>query len=351
MPLTGPALPTRHASIRAEPDTPAAGWLRPNLNAAGSRRLRQLLLRAVAVLIVVNLGAQTPKPRADQWLAGTYEYPVAAGGKVGTTAGFEAVDTDAIAGRLKVYWNSGAANRSGAVTLFASADTAGHWPARDWRQYPMSFRAGRWEASAPVESVDIPMIFFLRVGEGAATRLSAMRICVPRAAGLEEPSRIFWPYLEGFEDGLASWHAFGAAAGAPPLEIDPLAKQGKASLRVTVPGAGRSVGVGTTRVRGWQIVERSATGLRLWMRTRSGAGRVRFTLFANAGGPLEVAMAYDREVTLSDRWQKVDLAFSRFGKGPLAEVDLLALEFAADGAREFLVDELQLLGPWKLEVE
>ena len=300
---------------------------------------------------LISLRAQIPKPRADQWLSGAYEYPVAAGGKVGSTTGFEAIETDAVAGRLKVYWNSGAATGSGGVTLFASAETAGHWPARDWRQYPMSLRAGRWEASVPVESVDIPMIFFLRVGEGAGARLSAMRSCVPRAAGLEEPSRIFWPYLEGFEDGSTSWRSFGASVGAVPFEIDPLAKQGKASLRVTVPGAGRSVGVATTRVRGWQIVERSATGLRLWMRTRSGAGRVRFTLFANAGGPLEVVMAYDREVTLSDRWQKVDLAFGRFGKGPLAEVDLLALEFSADGAREFLVDELQLLGPWKLEVE
>ncbi len=325
-------------------------------------RCPQLRWLAVVALLGVHpgipsssLSAQTPKLRADHWLAGTYEYPATAGGKVGTTAGFEAIETDAIAGRLKVYWNSGAATVSGSVTLFASADTAGHWPARDWRPYPMSFRAGRWEASVPVESVDIPMIFFVRVGEGTGARLSAMRSCVPRAAGLEEPSRIFWPYLEGFEDGLTSWRSFGAAAGTPPgalpLAIDPLAKQGKASLRMTVPGAGQSVGVATTRVRGWQIVERSATGLRLWMRTRSGSGRVRFTMFANAGGPLEVAMAYDREVTLSDRWQKVDLAFGRFGKGPLAEVDLLALEFFADGAREFLVDELQLLGPWKLEVE
>lgn len=321
-----------------------------SMKTTGYRRLRCLLVVALLGFLPVTLTAQTPKPRADQWLAGTYEYP-AAGGEVGSTAGFEAIETDAIAGRLKVYWNSGAATGSGTVTLFASADTAGHWPARDWRAYPMSFRAGRWEASVPVESVDIPMIFFLRVGDGAGARLSAMRSCVPRAAGLEEPSRIFWPYLEGFEDGLAGWRAFGATTGALPFEIDPLAKQGKASLRVTVPGAGRSVGVATTRVRGWQIVERSATGLRLWMRTRSGAGRVRFTLFANAGGPLEVAMTYDREVTLSDRWQKVDLAFGRFGKGPLAEVDLLALEFAADDAREFLVDELQLLGPWKLEVE
>ncbi|GDY21471.1 hypothetical protein LBMAG56_28180 [Verrucomicrobiota bacterium] len=327
------------------------------MKTTGCRRLRWLavvvLLGVLPRNLPVTLSAQTPKPRADHWLAGTYQYPAVAGGKVGSTAGFELIETDAIAGRLKVYWNSGAAAGSGNVTLFASADTAGHWPARDWRPYPMSFRAGRWEASVPVESVDIPMIFFLRVGDGvgAGARLSAMRTCVPRAAGLEEPSRIFWPYLEGFEDGLMSWRSFGASSGVGPLEIDPLAKQGKASLRVTVPGAGQSVGVATTRVRGWQIVERSATGLRLWMRTRSGAGRVRFTLFANAGGPLEVVMAYDREVTLSDRWQKVDLAFGRFGKGPLAEVDLLALEFSADGAREFLMDELQLLGPWKLEVE
>ena len=304
-----------------------------------------LVLALVGMLAL----AQTPKPRADQWLAGPFAYPAAAGAGAGGTTGFEGLETDAVAGRLKIYWTAAATEGAGRVTLFASAEMAGHWPARDWRAFPMAHRGGRWEAGVPVESVDIPMIFFLRVGDGAGARLSAMRICVPRAAGLEEPSRIFWPYLEGFEGSLESWRGFGAGAAA--LQTDPVAKQGKASLRVTVAGAGQTVGVATTRVRGWQIVERSATGLRLWMRTRGGAGRARFTLFANAGGAQEIVMPYDREVLLDERWQKVDLAFTRFGKGPLAEVDLLALEFSADGAREFLVDELQLLGPWKLEVE
>ncbi len=321
---------------------------------AGPRRFflcGLLALGAVAAL------AQTPKPRTDQWLAGPFAYPAIVGASVGGTAGFEGIETDAVAGRLKIYWTAAATEGAGRVMLFASAEMAGHWPARDWHALPMSHRGGRWEASVPVESVDIPMIFFLRVGAGAGTRLSAMRICAPRAAGLEEPSRIFWPYLEGFEGTLESWRGFGAnvmagaALGAAPLQTDPVAKQGKLSLRVAVPGAGQMVGVATTRVRGWQIVERSATGLRLWMRTRSGAGRVVFTLFANAGGAREMVMPYDRVVLLDERWQKVDLAFARFGKGPLAEVDLLALEFSAEAAREFLVDELQLLGPWKLEVE
>ena len=46
----------------------------------------------------------------------------------------------------------------------------------------MSLRAGRWEASVPVESVDIPMIFFIRANPGGAMQLSPMRICAPRAA-------------------------------------------------------------------------------------------------------------------------------------------------------------------------
>ena len=312
---------------------------------------RKFFLGGVLALVGMAALAQAPKPRADQWLVGPSAYPAVAGASVGSTAGFEGIETDAVAGRLKIYWRAAATEGAGRVTLFASAEMAGHWPARDWHAFPMSHRGGRWEAGVPVESVDIPMIFLLRVGEGAGTRVSAMRICIPRAAGLEEPSRIFWPYLEGFEETLESWRGFGAAAGAAPLQTDPVAKQGKASLRVAVAGAGQVTSVATTRVRGWQIAERSATGLRLWLRTRSGAGRVRFTLFANAGGAQEIVMPYDREVLLNERWQKVDLAFARFGKGPLAEVDLLALEFSADAAREFLVDELQLLGPWKLEVE
>ena len=38
-----------------------------------------------------------------------------------------------------------------AVTVVASVDELGHWPARDWRRYPMSAHRDRWEASIPVE--------------------------------------------------------------------------------------------------------------------------------------------------------------------------------------------------------
>ena len=47
----------------------------------------------------------------------------------------------------------------------------------------------------------------------------------------------------------------------------------------------------------------------------------------------------------------MELFFSALPRLSLGAVDLFAIEFVADGPREFLVDDLQLLGPWKLEPE
>ena len=65
----------------------------------------------------------------------------------------------------------------------------------------------------------------------------------------------------------------------------------------------------------------------------------------------QVVGLWPNDVRLTDRWQKVELFFSALPRLPLGAVDLLAIEFIADGPRDFLVDDLQLLGPWKLEPE
>ena len=264
---------------------------------------------------------------------------------------FQNLRAEAIGGKLRIFWTPERLSANASVKLLASADAPGHWPARDWRSRPMTLRGPHWEASLPVDDVDVPMIYFAVATEAGKTNVSPLRICQPRIAGLEEPTRVFWPFVEGFEEGAESWRLLSAPSSTASLKTAPTAKNGLAALLVTVPESKRSVTVATTRVRGWQLQKQHATGLQLWLRTRSGKGRARFTLLAQAFTPEQVVAVSPREVTLTTQWQKVDVLFSDFPKLPVGAVDLFTIEFMGGGAQEFLVDELQLLGPWKLDPE
>ena len=47
----------------------------------------------------------------------------------------------------------------------------------------------------------------------------------------------------------------------------------------------------------------------------------------------------------------IDLPFDDFPGIDLAEVDLFTIELVSTEAKSFLVDDLQLIGRWKLEIE
>ncbi|MFM8471023.1 MAG: hypothetical protein ACKODH_13850, partial [Limisphaerales bacterium] len=79
-----------------------------------------------------------------------------------------------------------------------------------------------------------------------------------------------------------------------------------------------------------------------------GAGRAHFTLHANYGTPSALAVRSTIETTLDDKWRKVDLSFSSFPDFPVVSTDWFSIEFSGEGPREFLVDDLRLLGRWKL---
>jgi hypothetical protein len=174
-----------------------------------------------------------------------------------------------------------------------------------------------------------------------------MRVCIPRDAGLETPSRLFWPFLEGFEEGLESWTLLDPDPDTPELAVSPESKSGKNALMVARgPDQKRSTTIGTTRLRGSKIVSVEANGVTLWMRTLRGQGRARFTLYSNAFATNQVASTLPNDIPLSPKWKKVDLLFASFGKVPLGKVDYFAIEFIADDAPGFLLDDMQLLGPW-----
>ena len=243
------------------------------------------------------------------------------------------------------------------VTVFASADELGHWPARDWRPNPMNLRGKSWEAFVPVDDVDVPLVYFTSAvisasnNAAASTNISPMRICHPRLAGLEEPTRIFWPFLEGFEQDTASWRLLSGAEDFAPLKTDPLARTGNSALAIPLLAGKRSMTIATTRVRGWQLMQNGATGVRLWLRTRKGSGRARFTLLANASTTNQVISVWPKEPALTEKWQKIDVPFNELPKLPLGAVDLFAIELIGEGPVEFLVDDLELLGPWRNEPE
>jgi hypothetical protein len=280
---------------------------------------------------------------------------------------------EALAGKLRVVC-AGQAPAHLTRVLYASADELGHWPARDWRAFPMSNRGGLWDAFVPVEDLDVPVVYF--VSEAATpvptsrnassgrdslpptqrgpapgglsrdARLSPMRRVQPRAVGLQEPSQPFGPFLAGFETGLEGWRLLGDASEGPPLQADPAARTGGRALCVTVPAGKRSGTLATTRLRGWQLQRQNAWGVRLWLRTRAGTALARFSLLAHSGTPQQVVAVRRTEQPLKDAWQRVDLRFAEFAELPLYAVDQLTIEFIGQGPIECLVDDVELLGNW-----
>ena len=292
-----------------------------------------------------------PVPLADQWLTHFVQYPPRVLTNQIRAAGFESLHVEGIAGKLKLTLRNPALDPNAVVTAYASADDPGHWPVRDWHVFPLGRRGGQWDTAVPIDNVDVPLVYFVRAATATATNVSPMRICRPRVAGLEEPSRIFWPFLEGFELGTEGWRMIANVSDSPPLATDPLSKNGHAALLVSLPAGQHSVTVGTTRVRGWQVEQEFATGLRLWLRAKQGSGQARFTLLANAYGTNQVIGVFPHVTVLRDRWQRVDLLFSALPAFPLGNLDFFTIEFLGVGPREFLLDDLSLLGRWKLPME
>ena len=290
-------------------------------------------------------------PPNDQWVTNVVQFPPRLGTNTLRSAGFESLRAEAIAGKLNLSWQNPGLGTNTAVLAYVSADELGHWPVRDWRVLPMTLRGMQWETAVPIDNVDVPLVYFVRAATTTTTNLSPMRVCRPRAAGLEEPSRIFWPFLEGFELGTEGWRLITSLPDPAPLATNNLAKNGHAALSVPLPPGQHSVTVGTTRVRGWQVEQEFATGLRLWVRAKEGGGQVRFTLLANAYGSNQVIGVFPQTTVLREQWQRVDLRFNALPKFPLGNLDFFTLEFLGEGPREFLVDDLSLLGRWQLPVE
>jgi hypothetical protein len=314
---------------------------RPWLVFSGFARPMFALTVAGMAGLALAVAAQTNAPPPDRWLDGEAVFPNGFNQAIASPAAFQSLRAEALVGKLKLYWTPAAMDTNAQVSALASFDAPGHWPARDWRRFPMQPRGQRWEATLPVEHTGIPAVYFVEARTAQHTNLSPLRVCQPDALGLEAPSRVPWPFLEGFERGAESWHLEGDETLLPPLEIRAPGHDSEHALTVRLPAGKRSVTIATTRPRGWQILQHSALGLRLWLRVSPAAGKARFTFFSHARSETQTAAIYPDEPAVDGEWREVRLFFDRLGRLPLAEVDLLAVEFIGTGPAEFQVDNLE----------
>jgi hypothetical protein len=302
-------------------------------------RLRQAVLLASLVLPTHLARGQVNVTNADAWITIPSAYPRFIVGGVVESNAFMVLRAEVVAGRLKVIWPTSLSN--GVATLSVSADKPGHWKARDWFRRAMAVKGNQWEGIVPVENLDVPLVYFVDYQNAATHSISPMRAANSRDLGLDDPTSFYWNFLDGFEEGLDSWSMISGKGDDSGLQLSSVAKNGRHSLRLSIPAGKRSVTVGTTRVRGWHFQQ--ASGIRLWMKSLNGRGAARFTLLANAFTTNQVVVVSTEEQTVGDDWRMIDLPLASFPKLPEAEVDYFTVEMIAEGPREFLLDDVQLL--------
>jgi hypothetical protein len=291
-----------------------------------------LFLVSASFLLAAGL-----KPEADTWLTNAPALPSDFYGASRTSNLFHTLRAEVIAERLRVSWESTAPVEDAHVVF--SADAPGHWPARDWRSLKMQRHGTNWQAEFPVDSLNVPLVYFLLASNHGEVTASPMRVARPRALGLEQSTRLFWSFIEGFEQGLEGWRVLHG----PPLRTHPAAKHGRSALALQIPSGQRSITVATTRLRGWFLQEHRAAGIELWMRTRGNTGAAAFELMANAFSTNQVIARRADATLIGPRWSKIELPFSRFPKFPLGDLDMISIELTGEPGTEFLLDDVALL--------
>jgi hypothetical protein len=295
--------------------------------------------------------AQTNAP-GDTWITNRVQFPYWLTNAAATPTGFEGLACEAVAGKLKITWPTGNPSTNATVRLFTSFGAPGHWPSLDWHATPMTPRPACYDASLPVVHLDLPVVYFVAAEiPGQPVRFSPMRVCVPRGLGLEQPSRAFWPFLEGFEETLESWRVVSDPRHLPPLAVNPSAINGYSSLEITLPAGQRSATISTTVVRGWHMELFGARGVQFWARTTRGPGELKLALLTHAGSTNQQVFPCPAKIKLTPEWQKLDISFDYLTGPKRYAVDLMTLEFQGEAPCAFLLDEVSLLGRWRLELE
>jgi hypothetical protein len=326
---------------------PRARLLRFVRSHPGCVRLFFLVYGGLSLSWQAMQAADTNGP-PEVWLTNAVVYPFAStSGRVQTNR-FSQVQAEFLAETARVLWTPPQNDPASQAVVWLSVDEPGHWPARDWRSYPMQQRGPAWESIIPVDSLDVPLVYFVEAPAGSTPNVSPMRLCRPRLLGLEMPTRVFWPFLEGFEEGFESWRWVAGGPDNGQFEASATVKNGRAALSVSIPPGRSAVTIGTTRLRGWHMLEHGATGVSIWLRTREGPGRVRFGFLASAFSTNQVVATRPGDIPLQGKWERIEVLFRTFRKFPLHELDFFTVEFLGKPGTEFLVDDLQMIGRWPL---
>ena len=291
------------------------------------------------LLVVSHAQAAT----GDRWLERTAAYPWEIGSAILPRESFVTLKAEVLIGKLNVFWRAAAGLAEQTVTLHYSADYPGHWTARDWRPISMRKRGNLFDAKLPVADLDVPIVYYLSIGNDGRATISPPRVLHPRTLGMEAPSTLFWPFLEGFEAERRNWSSVNNVALSQSQPHN-----GLQSLRVSIPTGKRSASVHTTRVRGWYFRQRNATGLKIWLKASKPDTKVRFKLTSNHGTERAEVTPSSREARIGPQWQLVELPFSTFSVTTPGEVDLFSLEFVKDGPVEIHLDDLELTGQWRI---
>ncbi|MBC8002414.1 MAG: hypothetical protein H7X97_07485 [Opitutaceae bacterium] len=294
----------------------------------------------LTVCLPARSQAVTNQFPGDGWISNRVKFPGFVPGNSIRFTGFEQVHAEVLAGRLRVVW-PGAPTNLISATVWASADLPGHWLARDWRRFDMRFSGTDADVLVPVEDLELPLVYFIQAMGPTATNASLMRSVLPDIAGLELPTRVFWSYLDGFEEKADGWRIVSPTNGV--LTTTGLARTGHHALAVTCPEGATTVSIGTTRARGRHFLRREVEGVSVWVRTVNGDGHARFSVVANAFSTNETRAVFPTNFPISATWKKVELLKSGLGRLALTDVDFILIELHSTQPAEFLVDDFELI--------
>ena len=105
---------------------------------------------ALLCCCVPTLIADDSEALGDEWLEITAGYPASVSSLSVDAEGLDSLKAEAIIGKLKISFSDSDLIGKANVTLHASVDEPGHWPARHWGGYPMTLRGKDWTARPPV---------------------------------------------------------------------------------------------------------------------------------------------------------------------------------------------------------
>jgi hypothetical protein len=293
------------------------------------------------ILMTCLIGRLPAAEPGDSWTQDQALYPATAPPRAANPAAFDSLKAEVIIGRLNVFWRADKLPETTAATLHYSADHPGHWPAREWHKIPMRLRQNLFDAKVPVSDIDVPIIYFVAVEAGSERISSPARIVRPREADMEKPSSVFWPFIEGFENGTANW-----SVPAGTLSND--ARSGGQALGITLAAGKNSASISTTRVRGWHFLNQRARAIRVWLKS-SRQGSAKFSLTSYAHTEAQTVATSRITAKISSEWQAVDLTLDSFGTTTPAGIDLFTIEFVGQGPVDFSVDDIQYLGRWRVK--